>query len=212
MGFGRPLLSAAVLTCLAFGVSGCGRSVSAQQGPSAASTGVRAVRLSGPIAKPNLILTDTRSTSYDLRARTAGRVTLLYFGYTFCPDVCPTTMADLALAVRSLPAATQAKVAVVFVTTDPNRDKPAVISRWLAHFNPDFVGLTGDQGTIYAAAKQVGVPLKAPRPQADGTYEVEHGAQVLMFGLDGSARYAYPEGTPATDYAHDLALLAANRA
>lgn len=208
MSSGRLLSSIAVLTALALGLTAC---ASDRGVPAAAATGVRAVRLSGPIAKPNVVLTDTASTAYPLRTRTAGRITLLYFGYTFCPDVCPTTMADIALAVRSLPAATRAKVAVVFLTTDPARDSPAVIKRWLSHFDPAFVGLTGDQDTLYSAAKQVGVPLKAPRPEADGTYEVQHGAQVLAFGLDGTARYAYPEGTPATDFAHDLALLADNK-
>lgn len=212
MSIVRLLVSAAVLAMATLGSTGCGQSTGNSAVPAAAATGVRAVRLAGPIAKPELVLTDTTSKSYDLRARTAARVTLLYFGYTFCPDVCPTTMADLALAVRSLPAATRAKVTVVFVTSDPTRDNPAVIKRWLSHFNPSFVGLTGDQAAIYAAAEQVGVPLKAPRAVPDGTYEVEHGAQVLAFGLDGTARYAYVEGTPAADYAHDLALLAENKA
>lgn len=205
----RLLNSIAVLTVLALGLTACANDRAV---PVAEATGVRAVRLSGPIAKPNVVLTDTASEAYALRTRTAGRITLLYFGYTFCPDVCPTTMADIALAVRSLPAATRAKVAVVLLTTDPARDTPAVIRRWLSHFDPAFVGLTGDQATIYSAAKQVGVPLKAPRPEADGTYEVQHGAQVLAFGLDGTARYAYSAGTPATDFAHDLALPADNQA
>ena len=81
-----------------------------------------AVTLDRPFAKPHLVLTDTHGKPFDLVKQTAGRPTLLYFGYTHCPDVCPTTMSDIAVARRKLPAAERDKLQVVFVTTDPTRD------------------------------------------------------------------------------------------
>lgn len=176
--------------------------------PAAASgLGATTRYLAQPVAKPALRLTDTNGRPFDLRARTAGVVTLLYFGYTHCPDVCPTTMADIAQALRQV-AVLRGKVDVVFVTTDPTRDTAPVIKSWLGHFDPTFIGLTGDQSAIYRAAAGVGVPLVAPKPKAGADYPVSHGAQVLAFGTDGRARLVFTAATSATDYAHDLVLLA----
>jgi protein SCO1/2 len=193
-------------------LAGCGSSGSAGgsgfavDSPSNAS-GLRGDELGTPVAKPDLRLTDDSGNPYGLRASTAGRLTLLYFGYTHCPDVCPTTMADLGAALRQVSPAVKAKTTVVFVTSDPARDTPSVEKAWLANFDPTFVGLTGDLATIDAAAKAVGVPLEPPVRQS-GTYTVQHGAQVLAFEPDGKARYVYLAGTPIADYVHDLPLLA----
>jgi protein SCO1/2 len=172
------------------------------------SSGLRGTELGAPVAKPALRLTDDTGKPYDLQAATADRLTLLYFGYTHCPDVCPTTMADLGMALRQVSPAVRAKTTVVFVTSDPQRDTPAVLRSWLANFNPAFVGLTGDITAIDAGANAVGVPLEPPVLQPDGSYTVQHGAQVLAFEPDGKARFVYLAGTPIADFVHDLPLLA----
>lgn len=176
-------------------------------GPAATGTGLHAATLDPPIAKPALTLTDTSGLSYDLQSRTKNRLTLLYFGYTHCPDECPTTMADIAVALKQL-AAVRARTTVVFVTTDPARDSPAVLKKWLAHYpGVGFVGLTGPIKTIYAAAEKVGVPLEIPHRDASGTYVVNHGTQVLAFGTDGKAHAVFTAQTTPDNYAHDLPLL-----
>lgn len=99
--------------------------------------------LNPPLTKPSFTLTDDQSVPFDFQADTAGKVTLLYFGYTHCPNLCPENMAMVAFALKDLPAAIRARIAVVFVTTDPRRDTPSVLATWLGKFNATFIGLTG---------------------------------------------------------------------
>lgn len=149
--------------------------------------------------------------STTLASLQARHLMLLYFGYTHCPDVCPTTMADLAAALRQLPNAVQARTQVVFITSDPARDTPAVMQDWLSHFDPTlvlpFVGLTAGITQIDAVAKSVGVPLQPPVTEPNGTITVEHGAQTLAF-VGGRADVLWTAGTTPGDYAHDIMSLA----
>ncbi|NYI05487.1 SCO family protein [Allostreptomyces psammosilenae] len=163
--------------------------------------------LDKPFSKPELTLTDTEGQPFDLRAETAGEPTLLYFGYTHCPDVCPTTMADLALAKRELPEDQRDALNVVFVTTDPERDTPESLRSWLDAMDATFIGLTGDFATIQEAARTVGVAVEEPVVNDDGSVTSTHGTQVLAYGADDVAHVVYLSGTPADDYAHDLPLL-----
>jgi protein SCO1/2 len=142
--------------------------------------------------KPMVTLVDTAGQAYDLAAATAHRVTLLYFGYTHCPDLCPITMALAAAAVRELPAAVAAKVTVVFITTDPARDTPEVIRAWLDNFNPGFVGLTGSVGAIHAAEEEVDMPL---------SYAVTAAGYTLVYSQDGRAHLQVDD----TDHPAELA-------
>ena len=164
--------------------------------------------LSPPLAMPPLSLTDQNGQPYDLTARTKGKVTLMFFGYTHCPDECPTMMADLAETMRNVPAQVRSHIVVVNITPDPARDSPAVLKKWLDQFDPSFVGLTGNIDTIYAYAEKVGIPLKRPPANATGDYEVVHGTQLLAFGLDQKAHVVYTLGTTVQTYEHDFPLLA----
>lgn len=155
--------------------------------------------------RPTFALTDTAGRPYDFAAATRGAPTLLFFGYTHCPDVCPTTMADTALALQAVPTALRRQVRVVFVTTDPARDTGPVLATWLRNFDTGlgtaFVGLTGTQAQVEAAqaAARVAVAEDGGRT---------HSAQLLLYGRDDYARVAYVSGGDPADLAHDLPIAA----
>ncbi len=207
LAFGAAIAAAAALT-----LSGCGADSAGDKSRPAASVSASstkaAVDLDQPFAKPDLVLTDTHGKPYDLAKQTAGKPTLLYFGYTHCPDVCPTTMADIATAKRKLPKADQARLQVVFVTTDPERDTPQRLGQWLAAMDPDFVGLTGSFSTIQTAARSLGVMIEKPVKEKDGSITVAHGAQVFAFSpKDDKAHFLYTSGVSADQYAADMPTL-----
>jgi protein SCO1 len=157
-----------------------------------------------PYHAPATELTDTSGQPFSLASSTDKRLTLIFFGYTHCPDECPTTMATLASAMLQLDASDRSNVQVVFVTTDPARDTQPVIRDWLDHFSKDFVGLTGPLPTIKKVAEQVGVPIAKGRRLPSGGYDVTHGTQVL--GMDGSNKIpvVWTLGTTAPEFAHDI--------
>ena len=195
-------------------LSGCTASAEAPDTPgSAEAEGYRAGLLpSVPFAVPSVVLTDTSGGHYDPTTSPAHPVTLVFFGYTSCDDVCPAVLADLALALRRLPAADRDRITTLFVTTDPARDDPARIRAYLDRFDPAFVGLTGDPGAIRTLARAVGVEIAGREERADGDYAVGHSAQVV--GLDRSRRgvVVWPPDVAVDDLAHDLGLLVARSA
>ncbi|MFD8978389.1 SCO family protein [Streptomyces sp. NPDC059564] len=161
--------------------------------------------LDRPFDKPELVLTDTTGKPWNLREQTKGRPTLIYFGYTNCPDVCPLTMSNIAVAKKALPKEEQDKLRVVFVTTDPERDTPDSLGAWLRAQDPSFTGLTGDFATIQAAARSLGIGIEAPKKEADGSVVSMHGAQVIAFSPKTDEGYVlYGEGTTVDDYTKDL--------
>ncbi|MFD3544375.1 SCO family protein [Streptomyces sp. NPDC058655] len=165
--------------------------------------------LDRPFNKPELVLTDTTGKPWNLREQTKGKPTLIYFGYTKCPDVCPLTMSNIAVAKKALPKADQDNLQVVFVTTDPERDTPESLGSWLRAQDPAFTGLTGDFATIQAAARSLGIGIEAPTKGADGTVVSMHGAQVIAFSPKTDEGYVlYGEGTTVDDYAKDLPKIA----
>jgi protein SCO1/2 len=159
------------------------------------------VDLPDPYQRPSFTLTDTTGASYDFAERTTGRPTLLFFGYTTCPDICPATMADLALALRRVDPAVAEQVQMVFVTTDPATDTPEKLAEYLSGFDADlpvsFVGLTGEQGPIDRAQLAAGVPLAEDNGRL-------HSTHVLLYGTDDQARVAFDAGSSAADIAADL--------
>ncbi len=190
----------AVLTLLPL-LSACGRSGGVTQ--------TAAAQISPPIALPAGTFTDTTGKPYDLRARDSGVMTLLYFGYTNCPDVCPTTMADIGTALRSLPVSVSKDLQVVFITSDPARDTPSVLRSWLANFDSGlprpFVGLRTSVAAVDAYAAKVGVPLEPPTTGKNGTVEVTHGAETLLFSAGTeAASYVWLPGTTSSQYAADI--------
>ncbi|KOU32868.1 hypothetical protein ADK52_01155 [Streptomyces sp. WM6372] len=165
----------------------------------------KATVLDRPFDKPELVLTDTTGKPWNLREQTKGKPTLIYFGYTNCPDVCPLTMSNVAVAKKALPKEDQDKLQVVFVTTDPERDTPESLGAWLKAQDPSFTGLTGDFATIQAAARKLGIGIEAPKKLADGKVVSMHGAQVIAFSPKNDEGYLlYGEGTTVDDYTKDL--------
>jgi protein SCO1/2 len=223
-----------VALAVAVALTGCS-ATTAVSGPQAAGTGTRlpwhGPEPLEPTAKPSFRLTDTSGAPYDFAARTAGRPTLLYFGYTNCPDECPTAMADIAAALRTSPQAVREQVAVVLVTTDPERDSGPVLRRFLDQFSTEFIGLRGTKAEVEAAQRAADVAVseqQGPLPTLPGQpdthehkpgtaahehfgplgYGVAHNSTILAYDRAGMLAVAYPEGVYPSDLAADLPLLA----
>jgi protein SCO1/2 len=179
--------------------------------------GLHGVLLTPARAKPGFVLTDTQGRPFDFVAQTRGAATLLYFGYTNCPDVCPAQLANIGAALRRLPAADQQRVRVVFVTTDPARDTPARLRSWLDNFDRRFIGLSGSADSVNAIQARLGLPpatMEMMDPRASGpraAYGMGHAAQVLAFTPDDSLRAEYPSGFNVDDWVNDLPKLARHK-
>jgi protein SCO1 len=165
--------------------------------------------VSPPLPKPKFTLIDTSGAPFDFALKTQGYTTLLFFGYTHCPDVCPLQMSTIAQAFKKIPPASADRFKVVFVTTDPDRDSPQVLRSWLDHFDKRFIGLTGSAAAIEAAQIAANLsPAKKSAARPDGAYEVGHAAFVLAYTQDNLAHVIYPGGVKEDDWAHDLPYLA----
>ncbi|MER8219590.1 SCO family protein [Streptomyces sp. NPDC094143] len=198
------LLAAASLTLTACG-SGDDSNKPVAVVSEEAGTDKAATVLDKPFEKPDLVLTDTQGKKYDLREETAGKPTLIYFGYTHCPDVCPLTMNNIAVATKQLPKAEQDDLRVVFVTTDPERDTPAELAKWLKGIDSRFVGLTGDFPTVQAGARTLGISIDPPHKDKNGKIVSEHGTQVIAFSPKTDGGYVlYGEDATVQDYTKDL--------
>lgn len=164
---------------------------------------------------PAVTLTDTNGAPYDLAADSRGRITLVYFGYTNCPDVCPTDMALNAAAVSQLPGSVAAQVRVVFITTDPNRDSRTVMRRWLDRFDSSFVGLTGTVSRVHQAESALGMPLSYVQTDTSGGdadsggYAVVHAGYTMVFTPDGVSHLFFEDSTQPSQVAAALEKLAA---
>jgi cytochrome oxidase Cu insertion factor (SCO1/SenC/PrrC family) len=129
----------------------------------------------------------------------AGRFMLIYFGYTFCPDVCPTELNTMALALDQL--GTRVRIVPVFITIDPQRDTPEALKAYLASFGPDFVGLTGSDTDIAAVAKAYRVYYKKAEGADDATYLMDHTSLVYLMGPDGKLAALFRTGASPDDIA-----------
>lgn len=207
----KKLLAAAMLAAAALTLSACGSGDDSKKpvaDVSVESNGDKAATiLDKPFEKPDLVLTDTHGKKYDLRAETKGKPTLVYFGYTNCPDVCPLTMSNIAVAKKQLPKAQQDDLQVVFVTTDPERDTPAALGKWLKAQDTDFIGLTGDFDTIQGSARTLGISIE-PSKKEKGKVVSMHGTQVIAFSPKTDDGYVlYGEDATVDDYTKDLPKL-----
>jgi len=135
-----------------------------------------------------------------------GKVVALFFGYTHCPDVCPTTLADMAKAMALL-GADAPRVQVLFVTVDPKRDTPALLGQYVPAFHPSFIGLSGDAGATTKAAKDFNIYYQE-RPGRDAaSYTMDHTAQSFVIDKEGRLRLVWPYGIEPAQMASDLKVL-----
>ena len=140
----------------------------------------------------------------------AGDITLVYFGYTFCPDVCPLTLADVKTALKDLEG-DRDRIHVVFISVDPERDTPEILERYLAAFDPTFIGLTDSPENIEIAKAAFGVfseKVEATGSAAD--YLVNHTARLFLVNPQGEMSLLYSFGFPAEDLHRDLEHLLQN--
>ncbi len=153
---------------------------------------------------PNFELTRSNGDSFRLSDQ-RGKILLLFFGYTFCPDVCPATLAELNMALNKIPDKVDS-VQVIFVTVDPDRDTPQITQEYVGHFNPSFIGLSGpilDLGKIW---QDYGIFREVVTSDSAVT-TVSHTARVVLIDKDGNLRLSYPFGTPVEDIVYDLNLI-----
>lgn len=153
---------------------------------------------------------DIRLTDHNGRQRSLGdfkgKVVLLFFGYLSCPDMCPTTVFDMA-QVRARMGANNERVQGLFVTVDPKRDKPEILSPYLASFDPTFLGLWGDEAATAAAAAEFKVFFKAQKPGPRGSYTVDHMGGVYVLDPRGRLRLMLRPGATVDAMAADVAQL-----
>lgn len=228
---GRRARWTALATAAAFVVAGCGTGGEQPQAAPTDGTAWHGVEPEPVPERPGFTLTDTDGQPFDFLAETAGKPTLMYFGYTNCPDECPTAMADIAAALRAAPADVADDVTVILVTTDPERDTPEVLREWLDRFDEDFIGLVGTPEEVDAAQTAVGIqpaskggpiPTLPGRPNEHahkpGTaphthtgplgYGVNHTNVIFGYSADDVLPVVYPGGVRPSDIAADLPALA----
>ncbi len=159
-----------------------------------------------PLGPAKLTVTSMDGTPWRFDQAASGKITLIYFGYTSCPDVCPTTMADLANALRRTPRKVRDKIEVRFVSTDPRRDTPTQIRSWLSAFDPTFIGSRGPIRDVISAARTYGIGIDPPHV-TNGDYQVTHGAQLLVLQPGGGEVGYFRELAGAGDYAASMTVL-----
>ncbi|MGK6354194.1 SCO family protein [Sphingomonas sp. DT-207] len=174
---------AALIIASAFPLVACGGAAAPEQPPLAGA------KIGGPFALTDQDGRTVRDTDF------AGRYRIVYFGYTYCPDVCPTDMAKIGQAMKLLDKEaprTSAKVVPIFVTVDPERDTPAAVKEFVANFHPRVVGLTGSPQAIADVAKRYAVYFKKQPAGPSGGYLVDHLAVAFLMGPNGEPITSLP--------------------
>ena len=172
-----------------------------------------------PKPKPEFLSTDVsgvnfgedfRLTDHNGNVRTLsdfkGKVVVLFFGYTHCPDVCPATMSNLATAMEKL-GPDAARVQVLFVTVDPERDTPPVLQQYLSSFNPTFLGLSGNAQATKAVTKEFKIVAQKQPGEAAGHHTVDHSTGTYIFDTNGKLRLYVTSDKDADVFAHDISEL-----
>lgn len=211
----RSLPAALVLAAVTVGgaVTGC----SVQQPTSPVSgvvvsdgDGMNGAVLTEPYDVPSVPLSATDGSTYSLASDAEDDLTLVFFGYTHCPDICQVVMADLASAMNRLGDDERSRVGMQFVTTDPARDDEQTLRAYLDRFDPAFGGLTGPLARIVDVGLALGVPIEKGRRMPSGGYEVSHGTQVVGVLPDGTAPIVWTQGTGPEQLAEDIRAILAS--
>ena len=195
----RSRLAAALILLLA-PLAACG-------GDDGGAGALHGTELDPPFEVAGTPLIDTAGRPFSLTEDTEKPLTLVFFGYTHCPDICQTVMSNLATAVTRLDERDRDRLDVVFVTTDPARDTADVLKRYLEHFDPSFVGLTGDLDTIIDVAKPLGVGVTQGERLPSGGYDVTHGTTITGIDAEDQGTMYWNESTSSADFAADIHTL-----
>jgi protein SCO1/2 len=190
-------------------VAGCGARESSSEGPVTQVSmhdddGLEGVVLPKPYTVPSVALQDTDAAPVDLAKEARSPLTLVFFGYTHCPDICQVVMADIASALTRLDDEQRAEVAMFFVTTDPARDDAATLRAYLDRFDPAFDGLTGPLPRIAELGRAVDVHVEKGEKLPSGGYDVAHGTQIVGVLPDGTAPFVWTEGTDPASLSADI--------
>jgi protein SCO1 len=213
----RPAVggAAGALLAVALPLAGCSAPAPGTSNPGGAlittqgaqNAGFNGIVLDEPYSEPSDTFTDTQGQPFTFTEDAKRPVVLVFFGYTNCPDVCSTVLADVASALRPLDPGTRKKIELLFITTDPDRDTGPVMRAYLGRFDPTFIGLTASMPEIRQVATGLGVAITGHDASGAG-YTVGHGAQVLGFGPDRRAGVIWLPGTPVRDLRADVVRLA----
>jgi len=213
----RRLVAALVTVLAVLALTGCGARGQASDSPvanvsiAADTDGLHGVVLPNPYRVPHERLVDTAGRPFDLAAEATKPLTLVFFGYTNCPDVCQVVMATIAASLVRLDAREKAEVAMVFVTTDPVRDTPRKLHAYLDRFNPSFEGATGSLPAIVRLGRALAIPVEKGQKLASGGYDVTHGTQVLGLVPGGRAPYVWTQGTDPGALGDDIKKILADQ-
>ena len=154
---------------------------------------------------PEIELMQRDGSSFTL-SRQRGEVVLLFFGYTSCPDVCPTTLSELR-KIRSELGEDASRVQVVYITVDPDRDTPQKVQEYVSLFDPTFIGLSGSLEELGPIWQDYGVFRQIEETDSENGYLVTHTARVYLIDREGNLRLSYGFGTPTDDILHDVKLV-----
>ncbi|MDN5893555.1 MAG: SCO family protein [Nocardioides sp.] len=172
-----------------------------------AGSGYTASQLSDPWTVPSPELSDTDGTAYSLTKSTTKPVTLVFFGYTNCPDICGMVMGNIASALARLNEDQRDKVEVAFVTTDPARDDGSALRTYLDRYDESFVGLTAPMPQILEAGNAFHVAIDKGKKLPSGGYDVTHGTQVFLLDSDDEIPMFWGQDTSPADLSSDLTTL-----
>lgn len=136
-----------------------------------------------------------------------GKTTLLYFGYTHCPDVCPTSLARMTAAIKKLDEPARDDIQVLFVSVDPERDTPARLRQYTDVFGPQFIGLTGSTAQLDALTNRYRVSYGYGEKDENGNYDVSHSSGIFVFNEQGDARLLMRNSDPISSMVSDLQRL-----
>ncbi len=198
MARGRTLVTAVLLGGL---LTGCG------------SSGASTTDFTGTLLAPDPFqvsstpLVDTEGAAYSLTEDTDKDLTLVFFGYTHCPDICGQVMATLAGTLARLDDEQKERLDVVFVTTDPARDDGPTVQTYVDAFDPSIIGLTGDLDDIVEVGRSMAVGVDAGKKLPSGGYEVTHGTQVLAIDASDETPAYWKADVSQAQLAHDVTAI-----